>query len=170
MNARPSVAEAYDGELDMLRGLVSTLCVGAREGDLLMVQQALFNYAVDDANAREQSSPARAEVEARTKAGAPTQQDAQTLLAEVYRLRTLIVDADELYRAGYASGREQAGATGWKLNDFTPVFSLSDGSDKAATELRCRCGHLTQSLHPVSLLDLVVLASRHHCKPTGGTQ
>lgn len=50
--------EAYDGELAMLRGLVRTLRVAARQGDLPAVQQALVNHAVDDANARDgQSTP-----------------------------------------------------------------------------------------------------------------
>jgi len=46
-------SEAYDGELAMLRTLVRTLRVAARQGDLPAVQQALVNHAVDDANARE---------------------------------------------------------------------------------------------------------------------
>jgi hypothetical protein len=46
-------SEAYDGELDMYRGLVRTLRVAARQGDLTAVQQA-----VDDANARDNAGKA----------------------------------------------------------------------------------------------------------------
>ncbi|MEU0671310.1 hypothetical protein ABZ330_00160 [Streptomyces sp. NPDC006172] len=49
-------AEAYPGELAMLRGLVRTLRVAARQGDLAAVQQALINHAVDNANARDAAS------------------------------------------------------------------------------------------------------------------
>jgi hypothetical protein len=51
-------SEAYDGELDMYRGLVRTLRVAARKGDLTAVQQALVNHAVDDANARDNAGKA----------------------------------------------------------------------------------------------------------------
>lgn len=46
-------AEVYPGELAMLRGLVRTLRVAGRQGDLPAVQQALLHHAVDDANARD---------------------------------------------------------------------------------------------------------------------
>lgn len=44
--------QAYDGELAMLRTLVRTLRVAARQSDLPAVQQALINHATDDAAAR----------------------------------------------------------------------------------------------------------------------
>ena len=48
--------QAYDDELAMLRGLVRTLRVAARQDDLPAVQQALIHHASDDAEAREKSS------------------------------------------------------------------------------------------------------------------
>jgi hypothetical protein len=53
-----TTVEAYDGELAMLRGLVRTLRVAARQSDLPAVQQALINHATDDAAAREENTPA----------------------------------------------------------------------------------------------------------------
>jgi len=52
----PPPGQAYDGELPMLRSLVRTLRVAARQGDLTAVQQALINHATDDAAARGKSS------------------------------------------------------------------------------------------------------------------
>jgi hypothetical protein len=51
-------SEAYDGELDMHRGLIRVLRVAARQGDLAAVQQALLHHAVDDANARDNARQA----------------------------------------------------------------------------------------------------------------
>lgn len=48
--------QAYDGELDMLHGLVATLNAVAEHGDLSDVRKLLREYATDDAEAREQSS------------------------------------------------------------------------------------------------------------------
>jgi hypothetical protein len=77
-------------------------------------------------------------------------------------------ETDPVYRSGYATGRAHAGTSGWVLQLFTPVISLSDGSDRHATELRCATGHLVQGVGPHTLLDLMALAARHECQPGGG--
>lgn len=74
------------------------------------------------------------------------------------------VDADRLYRDAYATGRDDAGALGWRLNAFTPVFTRSDGTDKPVSELRCTCGTLLQHVGEASLLDLAAMAARHDCQ------
>lgn len=51
--AADATPEAYPGELAMLRSLVRTLRVAARQGDLTAVQQTLINHAADDAEARQ---------------------------------------------------------------------------------------------------------------------
>lgn len=48
--------QAYPGQLAMLTGLVATLNVVAKHGDLAEVRQVLAEYANDDAQAREQST------------------------------------------------------------------------------------------------------------------
>ena len=80
----------------------------------------------------------------------------------------LDVRLDALCREAFAAGRASAGADGWKLSDFRAVFSLSDGSDRPVNELRCTCGQLVQRPGDASLLDLVILAARHECKPGDG--
>lgn len=74
---------------------------------------------------------------------------------------------EALCRDAFAVGRESAGADGFKLDDFRAVFSRSDGSDRPVNELRCNCGRLVQRPGDASLLDLVILAARHECKPGG---
>ncbi|MFF4752683.1 hypothetical protein ACWD5R_11295 [Streptomyces sp. NPDC002514] len=75
-------------------------------------------------------------------------------------------ETDPVYRSGYATGRMHAAPEGWVLGQFTPVFTTSDGTDRAATELRCSaCGGLDQGVGPHSLVDLMALASRHQCQP-----
>jgi hypothetical protein len=55
----PGDHEAYDGELTMLRGLVRTLRVVVREDDTLPeVRRLLHQHASDDADAREENTPA----------------------------------------------------------------------------------------------------------------
>lgn len=51
--------QAYDGELSMLRGLVRTLRVVARQSDLGEVQRLLIHHAVDDADARDREKSSR---------------------------------------------------------------------------------------------------------------
>lgn len=75
----------------------------------------------------------------------------------------LDVRLDALVKDAFAAGREAAGADGWKLTGFRPVFSRSDGSDRPVNELRCDCGRLVQRPGDASLLDLVILAARHEC-------
>ncbi|MEV7389566.1 hypothetical protein [Streptomyces sp. NPDC091215] len=55
------VAEAYDGELAMLRGLVRTLRVVVRpdDADMAEVRRLLHHHASDDATARAQAGEAR---------------------------------------------------------------------------------------------------------------
>lgn len=72
---------------------------------------------------------------------------------------------DALVREAFAAGRASAGADGFKLDGFRAVFSRSDGSDRPVNELRCTCGRLVQRPGDASLLDLVILAARHECKP-----
>ncbi|GAQ52120.1 hypothetical protein [Streptomyces acidiscabies] len=83
-------------------------------------------------------------------------------------------EADRAYRDGYAIGRMHAGAAGWVLAEFTPVFTTSSGDDRPATELRHKpCGGLIQGIGPHSLVDLMALASQHECQITnrhGGTR
>ncbi|GKQ39517.1 hypothetical protein [Streptomyces sp. A012304] len=78
--------------------------------------------------------------------------------------QTMAVDPDRLYRDAYATGRDHAGALGWRLNAFTPVFTRSDGTDKPVSELRCTCGVLLQHVGEASLLDLAAMAARHDCQ------
>ncbi|MEU8756272.1 hypothetical protein AB0C88_37870 [Streptomyces chartreusis] len=60
-----------------------------------------------------------------------------------------------------------AANTHGRLRDFTPVFTTSDGSDVAATELRCvLCRGLVQGVGPHTLLDLTELADQHNCQNT----
>lgn len=73
------------------------------------------------------------------------------------------VAVDDAVRDAYAAGRESAGADGWKLTGFRPVWTHSDGSDRPVNELRCGCGQLVQRPGDASLLDLVILAARHEC-------
>lgn len=73
------------------------------------------------------------------------------------------VSADDAVRDAYAAGRESAGADGWKLTGFRPVWTHSDGSDRPVSELRCQCGGLLQLPPGVSLLDQVVAATDHEC-------
>ena len=71
---------------------------------------------------------------------------------------------DRVYSDAYATGRTHAGAAGWVLAAFVPVFSRSDGSDREVTELRHRdCGQLVQGVGPHTLIDLMALAARHEC-------
>lgn len=73
-------------------------------------------------------------------------------------------ETDPVYRSGYATGRQHAGADGWALGNFTPVFTTSSGDDCPATELRCTaCGGLVQGVGPHTLIDLMALASQHEC-------
>jgi hypothetical protein len=51
--------QAYDGELVMLRSLVRTLRVVARQSDLGEVQRLLIHHAVDDADARDREKSSR---------------------------------------------------------------------------------------------------------------
>ena len=73
------------------------------------------------------------------------------------------VPADDAVRDAYAAGRESAGADGWKLAGFRPVWTHSDGSDRPVSELRCQCGGLLQLPPGVSLLDLLIAATGHEC-------
>lgn len=76
-------------------------------------------------------------------------------------------ETDPVYRSGYRTGRAHAGPEGWALNQFTPVFTTSDGTDCAATELRhTACGGLVQGVGPHTLIDLMALAAQHECQPT----
>ncbi|MEV5953764.1 hypothetical protein AB0M11_08295 [Streptomyces sp. NPDC051987] len=76
------------------------------------------------------------------------------------------VDPDQIYRDAYATGREHAGAAGWLLQHFTPVFTTSDGTDVPAKELRCgTCNAVTRNTRPRTLLDHVVAAAQHECLP-----
>ena len=77
------------------------------------------------------------------------------------------VSADDAVRDAFAAGRESAGADGWKLTNFRPVWTHSDGSDRPVSELRCQCGALEQRPPGVSLLDLLITATGHECKPGG---
>lgn len=77
------------------------------------------------------------------------------------------VSGDDAVRDAYAAGRESAGADGWKLTGFRPVWTHSDGSDRPVSELRCQCGGLLQLPPGVSLLDLLITATGHKCKPGG---
>lgn len=73
-------------------------------------------------------------------------------------------ETDPVYRSGYTTGRQHAGAGGWALATFTPVFTTSDGTDCPATELRCsQCNGLVQGVGPHTLIDLMALASQHEC-------
>ncbi|MCX4703925.1 hypothetical protein [Streptomyces sp. NBC_01373] len=76
-------------------------------------------------------------------------------------------ELDPVYSNAYRVGHMHAGAAGWRLVDFTPVFTTSDGTDHPAAELRCQvCGGLEQGVGPQSLIDLMALASRHECPAT----
>lgn len=83
------------------------------------------------------------------------------------RDKTRPVSADDAVRDAFAAGREAAGADGWKLSDFRAVFSRSDGSDRPVNELRCTCGEIVPKPGNASLLDLVIVAARHQCRPDG---
>ncbi|MEU3507612.1 hypothetical protein ABZ733_06750 [Streptomyces longwoodensis] len=73
-------------------------------------------------------------------------------------------EAHAVYSSGYRSGRMHAGAEGWPLNDFVPVFTTSDGSDCPISELRhAACTELVQGVGPHTLIDLMALAARHEC-------
>lgn len=75
-------------------------------------------------------------------------------------------ETDPVYASGYATGRTHAGADGWILRTFLPVFTTSDGSDCPVTELRCTtCRGLVQGVGPHTLIDLMALAAKHECKP-----
>lgn len=75
-------------------------------------------------------------------------------------------ETDPVYASGYTTGRSHAGADGWVLRNFLPVFTTSDGSDCPATELRCTaCRGLVQGVGPHTLIDLMALASKHECMP-----
>ncbi|MFJ4624290.1 hypothetical protein [Streptomyces sp. NPDC088812] len=77
-------------------------------------------------------------------------------------------ETDPVYRSGYRTGRIHAGSGGWVLNEFTPVVSLSDGTDRTVTELRHQpCGQLVQGVGPHNLIDLMALAAQHECQTTG---
>jgi hypothetical protein len=72
---------------------------------------------------------------------------------------------DEAYREGYATGRSHSGADGWVLDQFSAVFTTSDGGDRAVGEVRCNaCRALMQGVGPQTLIDLMALAARHECK------
>ncbi len=78
-------------------------------------------------------------------------------------------ETDPVYRSGYATGRQHAGADGWRLGGFTPVFTTSAGDDCPATELRhAPCGGLIQGVGPHTLIDLMALASQHECPTRKG--
>lgn len=78
---------------------------------------------------------------------------------------------DRVYRDAYATGRDHAGADGWVLDGFEPVFSTSDGSHVPAAELRCRkCTGLVQDVGPKSLLDLMAMAAQHACPSPAATR
>ncbi|MDX3019918.1 hypothetical protein [Streptomyces acidiscabies] len=78
-------------------------------------------------------------------------------------------EADRAYRDGYTTGRTHAGADGWRLAEYTPVFTTSDGTDRPISELRHRsCGGLLQGVGPHSLVDLMALAAQHECQHTPG--
>jgi hypothetical protein len=81
-------------------------------------------------------------------------------------------ETDPVYRDGYATGRQHAGAKGWLFDNFEAVTSTSDGSYGAAEEYRCRnCGAIgAQGTAPKSLLDLMAMAARHACLPRLGDQ
>lgn len=83
------------------------------------------------------------------------------------RDKTRPVSADDAVRDAFAAGREGAGADGWKLSDFRAVFSRSDGSDRPVNELRCVCGEIVPKPGNASLLDLVIVAAHHECRPDG---
>jgi hypothetical protein len=77
-------------------------------------------------------------------------------------------ETDPVYRSGYTTGRIHAGAGGWALNEYTPVVSLSDGTDRPVTELRHgACGGLVQGVGPHTLIDLMALAAQHECQTIG---
>ena len=75
----------------------------------------------------------------------------------------LDVRLDALVKEAFAAGRESAGADGFRLTDFRPVFSRSDGSDRPVNELRCVCGEIVPKPGDASLLDLLIVATRHEC-------
>ncbi|MBZ3909390.1 hypothetical protein [Streptomyces acidiscabies] len=76
-------------------------------------------------------------------------------------------EADRAYRDGYTTGRMHAGPDGWRLAEYTPVFTTSDGTDRPISELRHRsCGGLLQGVGPHSLVDLMALAAQHECQHT----
>lgn len=76
-------------------------------------------------------------------------------------------ETDPVYRSGYATGRDHAGAKGWAFDNFEAVTSTSDGSYGVAEEYRCRqCGAIgAQGVGANSLLDLMAMAARHECLP-----
>ena len=76
-------------------------------------------------------------------------------------------ETDPVYRSGYATGRDHAGAKGWLFDSFEAVISTSNGSYGAAEEYRCRkCGAIgAQGTAAKTLLDLMAMASRHECLP-----
>jgi hypothetical protein len=76
-------------------------------------------------------------------------------------------ETDPVYRSGYATGRQHAGAKGWLFSDFEAVTSTSDGSYGVAEEYRCRrCGAIgAQGVGPKALIDLMAMAARHECLP-----
>jgi hypothetical protein len=79
-------------------------------------------------------------------------------------------ETDPVYRSGYATGRDHAGANGWLFDNFEAVTSTSDGSYGSAEEYRCRkCGAIgAQGTDAKSLLDLMAMAARHECLPRVG--
>lgn len=75
----------------------------------------------------------------------------------------LDVRLDALVKEAFAAGRASAGADGFKLDGFRPVWTHSDGSDRPVSELRFQCGGLEQRPPGVSLLDLLITATGHEC-------
>lgn len=184
--------QAYDGELDMLRGLVRTIGVvvrddGSAEKHRAEVRQLLHEHATDEAAAREaQEKSSRPAVDATPEYSQARYERYITALnnADNYAQLTLRDDrvrfaraamaaADEeldpVYSNAYATGRQHAGADGWALGFFTPVFTTSDGTDCTVSELRHQpCSGLVQGVGPLTLIDLMALASRHTCQQTTG--
>ncbi|MFH9826762.1 hypothetical protein [Streptomyces bobili] len=130
------VAEAYDGELEMLRGLVRTLRVVARQSDLGEVQRLLIHHAVDDAAAREEKATATA-----APATPDFFQPDRTYQRRRWLFHCLAVAPDPFNGETRAVGflhrlGEPATATGltpddWAHGEWTPTDTATTGKDGA---------------------------------------
>ena len=152
------------------------------DGDAALVQKLLAKYDAES-QAEEKTTPAGAAVTPQHSADRIKRYTSALRAVDTYahlerredltRFANAAMTAadeelDSVYRSGYGTGREHAGAAGWLLEHFEAVISTSNGDFGVAEEYRCRtCGAIgAQGTEPRSLLDLISMASRHECLPS----